>query len=235
MNTNLSKKIAVFNFLLLVFYTQAEIIEIKNFNEILNYVAPEALVLLDIDNTLIEPTNPDQIGSDQWSAKIFKEITPLQVAHDLYYSTVLECPMQLTEATVPGIIHEIQARAQVLGFTMRSIILAPCTLAQLALNQINLPICYKNRGFMVEGKHPAMMYENVIFCQGRKNGDTLFAVLDSYDTKPTAIVMVDDKRRYLEDIETTCALRGIKFIGLRYGYLDAKVAEFIKNQEVCRQ
>jgi hypothetical protein len=229
MNRNLSRKITVLNVLLLAFYTQAEIIEIEEFKRILDYTSPETLVLLDIDNTLLEPIAENQVGSDQWFTQIIKEITPVQAAIDCYCSTVLQTPMTIVESTIPDILKHIQQQTVVLGFTMRSIILAPRTVDQLKQNSISLGSRYQNRGFMLETKYPIMLYENIIFCQGYKNSKALFAVLDAYDICPKMILMIDDKRHYLEDIERGCIFRGIKFIGLCYGYLNAKVTSFLKK------
>jgi hypothetical protein len=227
---NISSKIIFLHIVLFACYTQAEIIEIKEFRKILDYISSDALVLLDIDNTLLEPIAESQVGSDQWFTQMVKEITPLQAALDFYCSTILETSMTIVEPTIPDIIKHIQQNMVVFGFTMRSIILAPRTIEQLEKNSVSLRSHYQNRGFMLEGKYQIMLYGNIIFCQGYKNSKALFAVLDAYDINPHAILMIDDKRHYLEDIERGCCLRGIKFIGLCYGYLNAKIANFLSKR-----
>jgi FMN phosphatase YigB (HAD superfamily) len=230
MNIFLSKKSLVFLYTLANFSILAEIIEIKQFHEILAYVIPGSLVLLDIDNTLLEPhTDNNHIGSDQWFTYLIRTQPSFEDALNLYCSTILITQMQVSEASIPQIVCSIQEHAVVLGFTMRSIILAPITVQELKQNGVILTNTLVDKGFMVNGKNPVMVYHDIIFCQGQKNGTTLFTVLDAYQIKPTTVVMVDDKRHYLESVERECEKLGIRFIGLRYGYLDEKVATYLKG------
>ncbi len=209
---------------------QSEIIEIEHFHEILTYVTPGSLVLLDIDNTLLEPhADHNSIGSDQWFTHLMKTNSDFKQVLNLYCSTVLSTSMQAVESTISNVLKSIQHHATLLGFTMRSIILAPCTVERLAENDIRLETQIPDKGFMINGTNPVMVYHDIIFCQGQKNSITLFAVLDGYGIKPTSIVMIDDKKSYLVSVEKECEKRGIPFIGLRYGYLDEKVAAFLST------
>jgi len=229
MNIFLSKKTLILLFSLPIFIIQSEIIEIKHFHEILNYVTPGCIVLLDIDNTLLEPHDDhNNIGSDQWFTHLMKTNSNFEHVLNLYCSTILTTHMQAVEPIIPEVLKSIQQQATLLGFTMRSIILAPCTVERLAHNNIALSTQIPDKGFMINGKDPVMVYHDIIFCQGRKNGETLFTVLDAYGITPRCIIMIDDKKQYLESIETECEKRDITFIGLRYGYLDEKVKEFLQ-------
>ena len=229
MNIFLSKKTLIFLYSLANFSILAEIIEIKHFHEILNYVKPGSVVLLDIDNTLLEPhTSHNNIGSDQWFTHLMQTNSNFEHVLNLYCSAILTTHMQAVEQTIPEILKSIQQQATLFGFTMRSIILAPCTVERLAHNNITLSTQIPDKGFMINGKDPVMVYHDIIFCQGKKNGETLFTVLDAYGITPACIVMIDDKRNYLESVERECEKYGIKFIGLRYGYLDEKVKDFLQ-------
>ncbi len=226
MNISISKKTLFFLFFLLNQYILAEIIEIKHFHEILDYIKPNALVLVDIDNTLLEP-HPDHnhIGSDQWFTHILQTRQNLEQALNLFCSTVLNIHMQAVEHTIAETMTLLQQQTIVLGFTMRSLVLAPCTVERLAHNNIVFPCQLPDKGFMIND-NPVLVYHDIIFCQGKKSGITLFTVLEAYAIKPSVIIMIDDKKSYLESVERECKKFGIKFIGLRYGYLDEKVAQF---------
>jgi hypothetical protein len=231
MNIFLSKKTLTFLFFLPYVIIQAEIIEIKHFHETLNYITPGSIVLLDIDNTLLEPHNDyNNIGSDQWFTHLMQTNSNFEHVLNLYCSTMLNTSMQVVEQTIPEVLKSIQQQTTLLGFTMRSIILAPCTIERLAHNNITLSTQIPDRGFMINGKDPVMVYHDIIFCQGKKTGATLFAVLDTYNIKPTTMIMVDDKRQYLESVEKECIKRNVQFTGLRYGYLDEKVKDFLQSR-----
>lgn len=230
MNICLSKKTFYYVFLLASLIIQSEIFEIKYFHEILSYVVPESIVLLDIDNTLLEPQLAhNSIGSDQWFTHLIKINSNFEHILNLYCSTILSTPMQAVENTIPEVLKSIEKQATLLGFTMRSIVLAPCTVEQLISNNIIFPKQLPDKGLMIGATFPVMVYHDIIFSQGKKNGETLFTVLDAYGITARCIVMIDDKRQYLESIERECEKRDIKFIGLRYGYLDDKVAYFLQS------
>ncbi len=225
----ISKKSIVLGLLSTFLTLSSEIREINHFHEILNYLLPGAIVLLDIDNTTLEPENPGQIASEQWFATLIKEFPTFDDAIMHYCATTLTTPMKIVEPTIAEVVRTIQEQTLLLGFTMRSIVLAPQTVATLMHNGITLLSPIPDQGFMIQGKFPVLLYQSIIFCQGKKNGATLFTVLDAQGIYPEIIVMIDDKRQYLELIEQACHERGIMFIGLRYGYLDEKVKEFLKN------
>jgi hypothetical protein len=228
MNIFLSKKTLFFLFFLAILPILAEIIEIKHFHEILDYVTPGCIVLVDMDNTLIEPhPQHNHVGSDQWFTRLLQTHKNFELAVNLYCSTVLNVHMLPVEPTIPEILNSIQQQATLLGFTMRSIVLAPCTVERLAHNHIIFPCQLPDKGFMIND-NPVLVYHDIIFCQGKKNGITLFTVLEAYAIKPSVIVMIDDKKSYLESVECECKKIGVEFIGLRYGYLDEKVAQFLQ-------
>ena len=225
----ISKKSIVLGLLSTFLTLSSEIREIKHFHEILNYLFPGAIVLLDIDNTTLEPENSNQIASEQWFATLINKFPTFDDAIRHYCVTTLTTPMKTVEPTIAEVIRAIQEQTLLLGFTMRSIVLAPQTVATLTHNGVTLGSQIPDQGFMIQEQFPVLLYQSIIFCQGKKNGTTLFTVLDAKGIYPEIIVMIDDKRQSLELIEQACVERGITFIGLRYGYLDEKIKEFLKN------
>jgi hypothetical protein len=232
MNKAIPQKSIIFTLLLSFLPLFSEIIEIKHFHEIVHYCTPGALVLLDMDNTTLEPEHESQVASEQWFSTLIRKFPTIDAAISHYCATALNTPMKTVEPTIPEILHAIQEQALLLGFTMRSLVLAPQTVQALHHNGINLLSQIPDQGFMIEDQFPVLVYHDIIFCQGRKNGVTLFDVLDANGICPETIVMIDDKRQYLEVIERACTKRGIKFIGLRYGYLDEKVKQFLAQHSL---
>ena len=114
----------------------------------------------------------------------------------------------------------------VLGLTARSMVLMQKTVDNLASLGIGFSSGLHHRGFMVDMHHPAFFYEGIIFCSGYGKGPVLKRFLEITGLRPSTIIMIDDKRSYLESVEAICRVAGIEFIGLRYGYLDEKVASY---------
>lgn len=217
----------------------AEIYDIKEFQAILAYITPDTCCLCDIDNTLLEPANEQQIASEQWFNGLYKHFLTklpqeiaLQEAIDHYCCISLNMPMKLVEENMAHLIECISERCLCIGFTMRSLVVAPRTIRHLADLKITFTPYFHDHGFMIDKKYPVMMYQNVLFCQGKKNGKTLFEVFAHYGFSPSRIVMIDDKIHYLLDIQAECEKRNIEFIGLRYGYLDEKVQNFVFDQAI---
>lgn len=220
---SIQKKLSLLLFCLNLY---APIIEIHHIAQVLEYAHPGMLVLWDIDNTLLEPDTQSQEGSDQWFTHLIKT-SVLENALNRYLTAVLKTSMRTIEEDTATVFQELSCQCMMLGFTMRSLVLAPCTIAELQKNNLYFKQLISDTGFMLDGKHPVLIYSDCIFCQGQKTGATLFMVLDALGIHPTQILMIDDKRRYLEDIEAACIELDIAFIGLRYGYLDEKVKKFM--------
>jgi hypothetical protein len=220
--------------LFLSFSLLAEIREIKELREVLSYLEAGTCCLCDIDNTVLEPAREDLIGSDQWFNELcryYRSLFPheiaLQLAIDKYCCVSLYIPMKSVEENTAQIIHAISSACVCIGFTMRSLVVAPKAVRHLADLQIAFTHYFHDHGFMIDEKYPVMMYQNVLFCQGKKCGRTLFEVFGYYGYEPSRILMIDDKMQYLLDMQDECEKRHIEFIGLRYGYLDGKVKEFV--------
>jgi hypothetical protein len=219
-----------------LFSLHAQIIEIKYIEEALQYIRPESLCLLDIDNTILEPDNEEQIGSEQWfysTLQTMQQEMPYEEAKNklvIYYAKLmLTLSLKLVEdSTTAEILNKISQICTTLGFTARELILAPMTHEWLEHYHIQFNAPVFDKGFIF-GEIPILLYNKVIYCKGHKTADTLFTILNHFEIHPTHIVYIDDKEHYLKAIESECARRGIEFIGLRYAYLDKKVEEYLKQ------
>jgi hypothetical protein len=224
-----------FIFSFLFFFLDAQIIEIKNIEEALYYIQAHSLCLLDIDNTILEPDNEEQIGSEQWFYSTLQAMQQEMSYEDAkrklvaYYThlMLIKSP-KLVEESTAHIINQISAICTTMGFTARQLILAPVTSEWLEYYSIHFNAQVNNKGFIF-GDIPILLYNKVIYCSGHKTADVLFTILNVCEICPTHIVYIDDKEHYLKYIEIECARRGIEFIGLRYSYLDEKVEEYLKQ------
>ncbi len=219
--------------LLVVGFLYGQIKEVKNFEEISQFAKPGTLFLLDVDNTLI--TTVQTLGSDQWFEHRIRELSkkiPFQEALERAVDE-WEAVQKITSVIlVEPKIHEIVARLQqpehvVMGFTSRELSLMTRTLHQLNTVDIDLsqasPVC---EDFMFRNPKPVLFSKGILFCAGTHKGEALSAFLEHLDYTPKQIVFIDDKLRQLERVDACCKAKNIPFVGLRYGYLDEKVANF---------
>ena len=191
------------------------ITEIHNIRDILKQVNNDTWVIFDLDNTVIEPFYLS-IGSDQWftmmcslsAAKIPDPNEALALTLALYYEIQHRLHMQLVEHEVAEVIDILHGNGvPVLALTSRGIDLKETTYRQLK----NLNIHFEH---------------DIIFCSGKNKGVCLQTYLESKHYKPAHIMMIDDKKKYLEQVGDIAKALVIHYDGVRYAYLDKKVMDF---------
>lgn len=223
----------------------SEIFELLHFSELATIIrACPGLVVLDVDNTLMEPLQ--ELGSVQWyddctaalceqgldytlaSARVYPEWVKLQKT----------LPVKPVEPEIPEILHAWQQEGiQVMAMTSRGIDLTYRTVEQLASIGIDL---HKNalsdRMFIVEPpsplhSHQGIMYKRgVLLCQPPSNkGTVLKRFLEAIKTVPEQIIFVDDVLSNIQDVQVALADTGISVVGIRYGACDEKVRNFNRS------
>jgi len=114
------------------------------------------------------------------------------------------------------------------ALTARSKSIIDLTIKQL--NSININLNknhFANRTFTFKNTScPSYLKNGVIFCGNNKKGEILRQFLKEVNMKPSLVIFIDDKRKYLEDVEANLTKISIPFLGFRYGYLDEKVKNF---------
>jgi len=212
------------------------IIEIKHFSELPKYVnEPKTLVILDIDNTISEPTN--EVGSDQWfSACIKKEIDAqldkieaINKVLPSYFAAQKKAKVKPVETETVKIIQSLQKQKfPVLGLTARSLPLIDCTHKQLKSINVDLSRSSLSKKDITFSDYPfpTKYQKGIIFCGNNNKGQILKKYLDLISFQPSKIIFVDDKKSNLETVEKEFKNSRISFIGLRYSYLDEKVNNF---------
>ncbi len=217
---------------LLAFPLFAQIRDIHTIAEYKEHVDPEALLLFDIDNTIMEPTQ--LLGSDQWFTyrqAYYRErgYTPtmaLENALAEWMSIQNLTRVRLVEAETADLIRDLQSQGYALmGLTTRGLGLALRTIEQLQTLAVNLsktaPFT-EERFFTTER---GILFRNgILFTAGTHKGTAFLRLFEGQ--LPKKVIFINDKKSDLAQVEEICEQMGIPFLGLRYGFLDEKVKNF---------
>jgi hypothetical protein len=220
----------IFSFSLLC----AEVIETPHFNEVKKYIKPETLVILDIDDTLLLPTQT--LGTDAWFLYRIEQHKKEGMKHkDAFEKALAEwqairhiTKIKIVEEGTDQLINEMQeGKVVVMGLTTQGLALATRTIQQLASLNIDLSKtapCQEEHYFI--NKLGVLYRQGILFTAGTPKGEALVKLFSKIDFHPKQIVFVNDKETHLRDVEEVAKREGIEFIGLRYSYCDARIAAF---------
>jgi hypothetical protein len=213
----------------------AQIVEAPHFADVVPYAAADTLVVLDIDDTLLVPAQ--MLGCDEWFCyRLEKHQKEGSSVEDALEKTLAAweavrhlTKMEIVEPQSDKIIHDLQQKGcSIIGLTTQGLALATRTSQQLAENDINLTLTapYKDDQYFQLNNHGILYRNGILFTSGAPKGKALFILCDRIQFHPKRIVFVNDKAKHLVDVETTAQERGVEFIGLRYGYSDARKKVF---------
>lgn len=212
-----------------------EIIEARHFREISEHVAPDTLILLDIDDTILVPIQ--MLGSDEWFTYQWKthenegmnRVEACEKTLREWEAVRHLTAMELVEPETNATIQDLQAQGFcVMGLTTQGLALATRTVQQLEQHHINLsktapsPQDY----FLSSESHGVLYRHGILFTSGTKKGKALFQLCEKIGYFPKRILFINDKASHLTDVETAANERKIPFLGLRYAYSDARKALF---------
>jgi len=226
-------------FLLAISQVHGVVIETTHFREITSYPQKDTLVLLDIDDTLLLPTQT--LGSDTWFLYRVKQNQIAGVAtSDAFEKSLAEweairqlTKMEIVEPGTDKIVHLLQDQAQnqkfyVMGLTTQGLALATRTSQQLKENGFDLSLTAPSREdqyLLINGR--GVLYRNgILFTSGASKGESLFALCKKIGYSPQRIVFINDKETHLKDVESAAESRGIECIGLRYAFADGRKKAF---------
>ncbi len=223
-------------FLALNFNLYPITIESPTIKSISRYLSKDCLIILDIDNTLIEPKT--QEGSDQWFSAVVKWATKKGIEKPAIYEKLLPYYFDLhhslhykpVEKETRKYINQLHKHNyQLVGLTSRSPEILDHTLRELKESKIDLSNSWKDYCFQkYEGiHHEAHFKQGIILCGRNPKGDILKTFLKTNKLNPTKIIMVDDKAYNLEAVEKMASELDIEFIGIRFSGLDNKVKNFV--------
>ena len=186
----------------------------KNIRKLLNYISYDtSVVLFDLDNTVIRPHG--YLGSDQWFMRLFeyacqaidtsKSDTALVLA--IYYEMQRHLSMKAVESIVIPLIARLHDIGYpIIAITSRSQEIEKATRAQLSAIGID--------------------FDEMIFCAGQSKGVALELHLKGMKEPWKKVLMIDDKAKHLEEVDTSLSSCNINFQGMRYSRMDR---EFIKE------
>jgi hypothetical protein len=205
----------------------------RNIRDILRHCSYNTLLILDLDNTVIEPVQ--ELGSDQWFTCFMEYAIKLTLDKAEAFSLVItiynavqqHVRHQTVEANVINLLRTLQAIGiPVLGLTARSDMIAKHTLQQLLDNGIDFSRYWGNAHIklMQAGDKIAVFNDGIIFCSGLDKGKCYRAFSILHGGTPSDVLMADDKESNLLVVKAAVEAEGSTFVGLRYGFLDEKVA-----------
>ncbi len=206
----------------------AQIVEVNTFREVVDYVDRDTMLFLDIDNTLLAPAQ--SLGMTKWGwnhvtrleGQGYSREEAMHQTHILFDRIYELSPVCLVDEEIPQIIRELQSRKVTLfGLTGRDPFNAFVTSDQLQACGIDLTQSPLKKVGAIElaTSKPSMFIEGILFT-GMKvgKGETVLAflkVLGERHAKPK-IVMVDDRRTYLDDVARELARSEYDFVGIWY-------------------
>ncbi len=210
---------------------QAQLVEIRAFKQILPYIRAQSLIVLDLDNTIIEPHQT--LGSDEWFTHSIH--LHLQAGKDSQTAVHLtaqdwlkvqhSAPMKPVEPETPALIRSIQKAGHfVLGLTARTHEIAPRTIEQLRDISIDFlinPVSSNTLQFDPETE--TTHHAGIIFVTGPiQKGHALTKFFDHQKLKPEHVIFVDDKQHHAVSVENALKAAEIDHVVFRYGANDHK-------------
>jgi len=204
------------------------------------------VVLFDLDNVLIHPSDASRIGGEQWFSAIFKKGLALGLKKEQFWGALLEeffnlqqrIELALVEPSVAvPLIKHLQSLpgVAVMGLTARSVAISDRTVAEL--NRLGIDF---SKGVFCDKGHeqtylglgePACFRDGIMFCGGSKKADILRRVLTDVHCSPTNIIFTDDRADNINALSVAAEQWGCHFEGLRYAGLDEEVKKFTLSKE----
>ncbi len=206
------------------------IIETPHFSDLRSYADADTLILLDIDDTLLIPTQT--LGSDVWFQYQYKKNKdlpdPLDATLAQWEAIRHLSRMKTVEKDTAKIVSDLQRKTYcIMGLTTQGLALATRTVEQLLDNDIDLIKTAPSQDdiYLMNGR--GVLYRHgILFTSGTPKGPALEKLLKAMNYRPKKIVFINDKETHLLDVAESAKKLGIDFTGLRYSYSDERVAHF---------
>lgn len=221
-----------------------EILELQHMRDMEKFVkGKKTLVVFDLDNTVIEPKGDNTPGSDQWfTARVQREfkkskniVDAIDVVLPAYYKAHETLEVKPVESDTCQIIEKLQnKKIPVMALTARRGPMEPITFRQLKSIDLDFKstALTKKKQEITDCCFSAEFKNGILFGGNNDKGKLLLSYLEKVKNfKPSRIVMIDDKGKYLDMAESALKGTGIDFIGLRYGFLDEKVKSFVLQDD----
>jgi len=220
--------------------TDATIAEITNMRDILPEITSDTLVLMDLDDTCV--ATESMLGSSPWweyftrkmmSAK-FDTTTTFHRVFPLIGKVIQSIPLKSIENETPLLVRSLQEQNIVVWALTARIKEAPYDPNFAASTHFQL----QKAGFdfelsplpsaanLTRATFPKIFAHGIIFTTHKLKGPVLKQFLQDIDFYPAKIVMVDDKMKHLESVETSLQELNIPCVCFRYTRLDQAETTF---------
>lgn len=207
------------------FQAFGEIREIKSMREMVPHIEAGAVIIFDLDNTTLRPTQT--LGSDQFFRYLRDQAISKGASQADAIALTLEAvtpvqprsPVVAAEEGTPALIGRLQELGfRVFALTARPEAWALATLRQLASIGVD---------FSATAPNDVDLYGGVHFQRpGRNKGQDLLEILARLEDRPTKVIFVDDRLSNVESVEAALNTTSIPHESLRYGFLDEWVSAF---------
>ena len=202
--------------------------EISNVGDVLPYLSEGALLVLDIDDTII--TSSTYEGSISWIDYLtekfvgegFSQHDAFEKAVEIWQETQSTVSVQLIEED----IHALFERANyVVGCTSRPVTMLSVTMEQLQTVGISFG---HHDSFPIDTKTAdcsAYFSNGIIFGDGGEKGELLFTFLHASEIyeMSSRIIMIDDSLCHLEEVLASCRQHNVDYYGFRYSRCDHRL------------
>lgn len=237
METRFIKGLVTVALLFQTLQSDAKIVEIMNMSQILQSITRDTLVVFDLDNTIMEPTQT--LGSDQWGtnqiarfvAKGLSEYDAKNQGVGQFAQVQLKTNVQVVETITPKLIQHLQKNnVQVIGLTARPLNLTMRSAQQLQSLGVNLATTAPALTQIFSTRHPSAYFQGILVVGPHNNkGEVLMGFMNASQVKASRIIFVDDKLSNVKNVNDALEKQNRPHVEFRYGAADAKVAAFNTN------
>lgn len=210
-----------------------EILESSKFEEILNYIQQNHLLIVcDIDNTLLMSST--QLGSVAWGDHVISTLESKGISkrdanliQNIFWKTVQ--PYITVKLVDPHAIEVLETIQQMqipfIALTARAPHEEAYTTTQLFSLGLHWLHAFSHRIELLEQN---ALYDNGILYANpiNKKSEVLFTFLEQQNIAPESIIFIDDKWSHVLDMEKACSERNIHYIGVRFGAADDQVKNY---------
>lgn len=209
--------------------TRGDKIQVKTVDslaQVVPFLNNKTLLVVDIDNTLLEPTQ--SLGSDQWYRYLLRRYRERGLTAPAAQERAIavwnrvqdRIKVRPVEPDAPRLLRTQQDRGvYILGLTARSLAIAPRTLKQLESIGIQLG----RRPFPPRGHR---LYRHGILFAGEGNDKGALLVGFLRGRRPARVVFVDDRQENVDGVARALGRAAIPAIVFRYAAVDGRVRAF---------
>lgn len=179
---------------------------------LLDHAACDVCIICDLDNTLVRPVGI--LGSDEWfsdflthdDSQIFSE--HLRRLVHFFEAVHHRVPLVRLEEDTPDVLLLCADQgARIIAMTARSSRLQERTAQQLRALSIDFsPLSQLLDQDLGNDKS---VYAGIVFCNGGNKAEMFKRLVDDENYRPSMLIVIDDRREYLEQFRMLCMKWGV--------------------------